>query len=274
MRFDWYQPTIADKPQVILDELLARLAPGGQIVEGSGRHNYKQSFTVQTRDGDRAALLLCGGTNGHPNVTASGAACDAFVPVVRGLWPEHRLSRVDVAEDFCREGAYETLERACGDVFREMGVKGRRIVPDCVADGRTYYGGSFSSDVFTRLYDKTAEARKHLPAERHSEVPEHWARLEAVVRPRRDVKSLACQMQPSQFWGCARWTARLAEVALGLEVERIQMNPARESDDDRAYRFMLKQYGKTFVRLLKDHGSWSAVGAQIGEDLKRMANRR
>jgi hypothetical protein len=274
VRFDWYQPTVPETPQVIVDELLARLAPGGEVREGAGRHNYRQSFTIQSRDGDPVAVVLCGGPNGDPNLTASGAACDAFVPVVRELWPEHRVSRADVAEDFAGEGVYDRLEGACRAVYRELGVKGRAIVPDDPRDGRTYYGGAPSSDVRVRLYDKTAEARRHLPEARHAEVPDHWARLECQVRPRNQAKDMACRMRPEQFWGCARWTAQLAAMAMRLDVDRIAMNPARESDHDRAYRFLLQQYGRTFLRLLHDHGSWAAVGAQIGDDLKRMGNGR
>lgn len=274
MRFDWYQPTIPDTPQVIVDELLARLAPGGEVIEGAGKHNYRQSFTIQNLERERVALVLCGGKNGHPNVTASGVACDAFVPVVRELWVEHRVTRADVAEDFVSEGAYKALERVCRRIFRESGVKGRRILPDDLSEGRTYYGGAPTSDVQTRLYDKTAETRRHLPEARHEEIPDHWARLEIQVRPRKGLMDVACQMQPEQFWGCAKWTKDLAAATLKLDVERLKMNPARESDHDRAYRFLLKQYGRTFLRLLDDHGSWAAVGAQIGDDLKRLGAMR
>lgn len=55
-----------------------------------------------------------------------------------------------------------------------------------------------------------------------------------------------------------------------LEVERIQMNPARQTDHERAYRTMLEQYGKTLYRQLADLGSWAAVGAQLGYDLEQL----
>lgn len=274
MRFDWYQPTIPENPIVLVEELLARLAPGGEVREGRGTHNYRQSFTVLSRDRERVALVLAGGPNGDPNVTASGAACDAFVPLVRDRWPEHRVTRADVSEDFAAEGVYDTLEAACRDVVKAAAVKGRAIVPDDPADGRTYYMGAKTSDVRVRLYDKTAESRSHLPPERHAEIPEHWARLEVQVRPRKDWKGLAASLPPETFWGFARWTADLAATTLRLQVERMHMNPARETDHERAYRTLLEQYGRTFVRLLEDHGSWSAVGAQIGYDLERMRRKR
>lgn len=275
MRFDWYQPTIQESPQVIVQELLERLAgPGGDVVEGPGRHSYRQSFTVQTAERERVALVLCGGANVNPNVTASGVACDAFVPVVRELWPDHRVSRVDVAEDFVGEGVYDGLEASCRAIVRGARVKGRSIVPDDPMEGRTYYMAAASSDVRARLYDKSAEARRFLPQARHAEIPDHWTRLEVQVRPRRVVKDLACRMPPAQFWGCARWTIELAQVALQLEVHRVHMNPARESDHDRAYRSFLEQYARTLRRLREDHGSWPAVGAQIGHDLEQLRRRK
>ena len=270
MRFDWYQPTIPEHPIRLVEQLLARLAPGGEVIEGRGRHNYRQSFTIQTRERERVAVVLAGGSNGHPNVTASGAACDAFVPIVRELWRAHKVTRCDVAEDFAAEGAYEALEGVCRAIATEAGVKGRAIVPDDPADGRTYYMGAPTSDVRVRLYDKTAETRRNLPPERHGEIPPHWARLEVQVRPRRKWRELAASMPPSQFWGCAQWTTDLAEKAMRLEVERIQMNPARQTDHERAYRTMLEQYGKTLYRQLADLGSWAAVGAQLGYDLEQL----
>jgi hypothetical protein len=274
MRFDWYQPTIPERPMVIVEELLARLAPGGEVVEGRGRHNYHQAFEILNRDRDRVAVVLCGGPNGDPNVTASGAACDEFVPVVRELWPAHRVTRADVAEDFAAKGVYEGLEASCRAVAGEAGVKGRAIVPDDPADGRTYYMGAPTSDVRVRLYDKTAESRRHLPEKRHAEVPDHWARLEVQVRLRKDWKSAAAFMEPDGFWGFARWTSQLAAMALKRDVERLKMNPARETDYDRAYRALLEQYARTFARLLQDHGSPAAVGAQIYDDLRAMGRRR
>lgn len=274
MRFDWYQPTIPENPTVLVDELLRRLAPGGTVVEGRGRHNYRQSFTVQNRERERVALVLAGGRNGDPNVTASGPACDAFVPLVRELWPEHRVTRADVAEDFARQGAYEGLEAVCRGVAVAAGVKGRAIVPDDPTEGRTYYMGAATSDVRVRLYDKTAESRRHLPEARHAEIPEHWARLEVQVRPRKVWKSLASWMPEQHFWGCAEWTKQLAAAALQLDAERIRMNPARETDHDRAWRTVLTQYARMWQHRLKDHGSWAAVGCQIGLDLEELETQR
>lgn len=269
MRFDWYQATIPENPVLLVDSILARLAPGGEVIDGKGRHNYHQSFTIKAASGDRAAVVLCGGPNGHPNVTASGNSTMPFVEHVREHWPEHRVTRFDAAEDFAAPGSFDQLEQVCRRVAGEFDVKGRAIVPDDLAEGRTYYMGAPSSDVQVRLYDKTAETRRRLPAERANEVPDDWSRLEVQVRPRKDFKALAAHIEPEHAWGFARWTSRLASEAMALDVPRIKMNAARESDDQRAYRYMILQYGQMLQRLLHDLGSWECVGRTMGDDIER-----
>lgn len=269
MRFDWYQATIPENPVVLVETLKATLAPEGDIIEGRGRHNYHQSFRVRDARGERVAEVLAGGPNGHPNATASGVMTDGFVRVVREAWPSHRVTRFDAAEDLAQEGAFDELEAVCRGVAKELGVKGRSIVPDDPSEGRTYYLGAPSSDNRVRLYDKTAETRAKLPPERHQEVPEHWARLEVQVRPRKEWKAFAAQATPEQAWGFAGWTHELARRAFALELERITMQAGRETDDERAFRFMTMQYGPLLKRMLGDLGSWECVGLTIGEAIQQ-----
>lgn len=272
MRFDWYQATIPDHPLDVVQAVHSRLAPGGEVQEGRGQNGYRQTFTVRQADGDRVAVVMCGGNNGaYPNAMASGAVAHPFASLVRELWPAHKVTRVDAAEDMAEEGAYEALEGVCRALAQERGLKGRRILPDDPAEGRTYYIGSPASDVLTRLYDKTAETRRSLPPERHEEVPDHWVRIEARVRPRKDAGYVAASLTPEQVWGCSAWTHELARRLFSLDLARVEMQAGRESDHDRAYRFMLQQYGPTLRRMLADLGSWECVGLTIGDDLARIA---
>ncbi len=271
MRFDWYQATIQAHPMEVVEAIRDGLAGGGEVLEGRGLHGYRQSFTVKGADGDRVALVLCGGNNGaHPNAQATGAQAHQFAGFVRDLWPAHKVTRFDAAEDLAGEGAYEALEGVCRALARERGLKGRAIVPDDVEDGRTYYVGAPASDVRTRLYDKTAELRAKLPPDRHHEVPDHVARIEAQVRPRKEAGYVAASLEPAQVWGCAAWTHELARRLFSLDVARVEMQAGRESDHQRAYRFMLQQYGPTLRRMLADLGAWDCVGMTIGQDLERL----
>lgn len=274
MRFDWYQATIPEDALRLVDALQRFLGPGGEVFEGRGLHNYHRSFTVRDTGGDVVAQVLADGPNGHPNVKASGSATDAFVELVRSSWPEHRVTRMDAAEDFRDPGAYEAAEGICRRVGRELGVRGRAIVPDDASEGRTYYLGAPSSDVRVRLYDKTAEVRSRLPEVRHCEVPDHWVRLEAQVRPRKDARVVAAQVPPEAAWGFAGWTSSLAREVFALDVERVSMQAGRETDHERARRFMVMQYRRVLERMLDEVGSWERVGVQLGGDVRKLKRER
>lgn len=270
MRWDWYQATVAEDPKVLIDAVLAQVAEGGEVKMGRGKHNYHHSATVDDRKGNRAALVLFGGPNGNPNITASGEACDEFVPMFRRTWPEHRPTCLHAAQDFGDADAFDRVEAVCKSVTAEHRVKGLSLVPDDPADGRTYTMGSFKSMVYGRLYDKAAERRKALPPELHGEIPEHLTRLEVVCRPPREWRDAAASWEPQHVFAAADWTQAIADAAMGLQLERVMRRCGRVSDFERSYRAMLGQYGRTFSRLLADCGSWAAVGCQLGEDLARI----
>lgn len=274
MRFDWYQATIPEHPIVLVDALKTALAPNGTVLEGRGRHNYHQSFRICNVRGERLAEVLAGGSNGHPNAASSGEATPAFVEAVRAAWPAHRVTRFDSAEDMAQEGALAALEVTCRGLAKDLNIRGRAVVPDDPSEGRTYYLGAPSSDNRVRLYDKTAETRAKLPQERHAEVPDHWARLEVQVRPRKEWKIYAAQATPEEAWGFAGWTHELARRVFSLQIDRITMQAGRETDDERAFRYMIMQYGPMLQRLLHDVGTWDCVGLTIGEAITEHQARR
>lgn len=274
MRFDWYQATLPAKPMELLGILQSELAPGGQVEEGRGRQGYYGSYTVRDRLGGRVAVVLAGGPNGEPNAAASGAATDGFVEVIRAHWPRHRVSRLDSAADVTGAGAYERIEATCREVARARGVTGRAIVPDDPAEGRTYYLGAASSAVRVRLYDKTAESRSRLPPNRRAEVPEHWVRVEAQIRPQKEAKGLCATISPVDVWGLSGWTAELAGRVLGAEVERVGQVVAKLADDDRALGWLVAQYAGPLRRLCDGLGSWEAAGEHLGAMVEHWERQR
>jgi len=55
----------------------------------------------------------------------------------------------------------------------------------------------------------------------------------------------------------------------GLDLRPVKVGKGwRQSDDERAYRYLLASYGGVLRRMKETHGSWECVGLQIGEDLK------
>jgi hypothetical protein len=57
---------------------------------------------------------------------------------------------------------------------------------------------------------------------------------------------------------------------LELDVPRVQMNVWREADDDRAFHFMIRQYGHMLERMRGDLGDWGCVGLQIGDAISKL----
>ncbi len=266
MRWDWYQATVPAEPPVVLEALRAL---GSSVVSGRGLNGYAGTFTVRDAAGQSVARVLAGGNSGaRPNVAASGAWAEPVAAVLRATWPDHRVTRCDAAEDLAEPGAYDRLFGVCRSVAIDRGVKGRQILPDDTADGRTYYLGAPTSDVRVRLYDKTAEARAALPPERHAEVPDDWARLEVQARPRQHWRAWAARAEPADVWGLSGWSHELAKRALELDIERVFTKVGRESDDERAFRVMCDQYGKVLSRLAQDLGGWECVGLTIGDRVK------
>jgi hypothetical protein len=141
--------------------------------------------------------------------------------------------------------------------------------------GRTVYLGAPSSAVRLRLYDKREELlSKYCDADRALVVrarslPEHLSRLEAQIRPHtRDAKARFATIEPTQALGCSRWMREVWGAVAGLELVPVQVGRGwRQSDDERAYRYLLAQYGGVLRRMHRDQGSWECVGLQLGDDL-------
>jgi hypothetical protein len=274
VRFDWYQATVGVEPAVLIGTLAQYYGAGHEVEEGRGLHGYRQRFSVCDRQGAVKASVLCGGNrDAWPNAWASGYDTDAFVDVIRGEFAgKHVVTRCDASEDFAAPDAYTKLRAAVRAAARGAGVKCREILPDEDPEaGRTYYAGAPSSAVRARVYDKGRQLRAMLPPEKAAEIPEDLTRIEVQVRPKGESRQIAARIEAAEVWGFAGWTKVAAVNALALDVPRVSIRPWRESDDERAYRFLLRQYGPLLARLMPDYGSWAALGSQVGYDLGEMA---
>ena len=259
MQFDWYQASVPDTcPQVLMDAIskaeyfgswetsipLKGYHSGAHFLVGEQVH-YRLSFGGQNQEYG-------------PNILSSGAAAPKLAQVLRHEFPLHRVSRVDACEDFHHRDAYDYLRAKALDVARKQKVQVREIVKPLAAsdDGRTLYLGS-ASTTQVRIYEKGKQLGRG----------DEWVRAEAQLRPQKKVKDLAAHLSPLDVWALSKWS-HLVAVQLGnADLKRIFPEVYQQSDDDRAYHFMLKQYGNLLRRVKASHGSWETLGAQIGYDL-------
>ena len=280
--FDWYQGTIPRPVDDVL-EVLSALAPRLAISHERGMHGYASTTCLGNLDHGTVAKVWHGGTHPYPHAVVSGEWAQPGAELIRAEFPLHTVSRVDVRDDYIEEGAFDAIQALLLRV-----AKGHRVKVGTAGDhlltkqGRTTYLGSPKSAVRMRLYDKRAEVMAQLPAvgdarqkaflrlTKGEPFPDAWTRLEAQIRPAtKEAKAEVAKLSPGQMWGCTPWTKEVVETMTGSELTSVQVARGyRVTDEERAYRFMLSQYGNVLRRMHADSGSWECVGLQLGEDLK------
>ena len=268
--FDWYQATI---PAPVDDVLEGCLHLGGQVGfrHAKGMHGYATSTVLSDAQGDLGRILH-GGSHSRPHVIFTSDAAQAGAELIRARFPEHLVTRVDAREDFGGDGVFDqtlpSLLAAAESHRVRVDTRGDHLLRH---EARTVYLGAPSSAVRFRMYDKAAELRAKFAADpvRLAEVPPSLTRLEAQVRPQTALARKAfASIEPMAVMGCSAWLRDIWEQVAGLKLEPVQVGkPWRQADDDRAYAYLLAQYGGLLERLKADLGSWACVGEQLGHDL-------
>lgn len=268
--FDWYQATV----RAPVDDVLEALGSASErvgLVHGRGHHGYAHKTVLEAADGFRATVWH-GGSHEYPHALLTGDAAQPGAELIRAAFPEHFVTRADAREDFGDLGAFDRILPELLEV-----AKVHRVKVDTRGDhlltmqGRTVYLGAPSSACRQRLYDKAAELRAKFSADpvKLAQVPEHLVRLESQVRPQTlESRRVFATIEPLAVMGASAWLREVWQRVVGLDLEPVQVGkPWRQSDDERAYAYMLAQYGGMLKRLCGDLGSWDMVGRQIGFDL-------
>jgi hypothetical protein len=265
--FDWYRATVPASVELLTQVTMELAGKYAQIEEGKGRFNYLRSRVVSA-GGDRVATILYGGSNGHPNIEASGNRAPALAAMLRAGGP-HRVTRCDVAVDLYGEGLFDELGALATSIAREQGLCLRRVSnPIDRTAGDTVYLGSRKSVVFARIYEK-GKADRRAYSDDHAEVLHGWVRCELEVKPQKEMKSRAAFIEPDEFWGISAWTAQLASEALSMSPDPLPFHPRRLASDERAYRFAIAQYRAVLWRRLRDvfDGDRAAFMRSLEEDI-------
>lgn len=268
--FDWYQATV----RAPVDDVLEALGSASEcfmLSHGRGHHGYAHSAVLEAPDGFRATVWH-GGSHPYPHAVLTGDSAQPGAELIRASFPEHFVTRADAREDFGDHGAFDRILPELLQVAKVHRVKvdtrGDHLL---TFEGRTVYLGAPSSACRQRLYDKAAELRAKFAADpvKLAQVPAQLARLEAQVRPQTlEARRAFATIEPLAVMGSSAWLREVWQRVAGLELEPVQVGkPWRQSDDDRAYAYLLAQYGGLLERIRDDLGSWDVVGLQIGADL-------
>jgi hypothetical protein len=227
------------------------LATGGGVTPGKGRNGYARADVVKR--GEDVLAVVYGGSarSGEVHVVTTGESCDEVVPLLRSLWPGHRVSRADAALDF--GGDFDQLDaQLVGFCNRGRPLKHELIVNS--EGGATRYVGGRTSEVRLRLYKKSEQLRALHP-DRADQIPDGIVRVEVQVRPgKRATKEIAAMLSPDDLFGLGEWTSDYAREVLLLAPERTATHYRRPSDWSRAIYFLGEQYRPMMARRVAEVG--------------------
>jgi len=266
--FDWYQATT----KVIIDEFQDVISDVYDFADWQttkATNNYHHG--AQLVSGDRVVLTaLWGGPNGeNVHTFATGYEARKFSSVLRERLPSHSVTRADGALDFVELGAWDDIERLALHVADKHKIKVQHFGDfHNKLDGRTLNMGGTSAYVRSTIYEKGKQL---------GENPD-WVRVEVKVKPprltkeefkqgREEPRIIASRLKPIELFGCSRWTNSLLESTTGVIAPSQPLRAWSKTDFEKSYFAMLKQYKGVLSTLLDNHGSPSAVGMQIYQDL-------
>jgi hypothetical protein len=268
--FDYARATVLEAhPVMVLDHLQDGLSDLGRPVTretGAAVKHYSEHVALTDRFGRVLADVFWGGQNGRPNVEAKGSNAVLVVPLLRSLGP-HRPSRLDVKRDATAPGLFRQLRTRAGEFAAERDLRIRDIANNHPDRGDTFYLGGRQSQVTWRVYQpclKRAEEEGRTgdeitPAERDA------VRVELEFKPQKDrAKTVASAISPDDAWGVSMWSAELAGEVFSMNVQPISISDRRESDRNRALRFMATQYRSHLESLFNDcQGDVALLGSTL-----------
>jgi hypothetical protein len=202
--------------------------------------------------GDDVLATVFGGSSraGEVHISITGLACDEAVPVVRRLWPVHRVSRADSAMDFRAD--FGLLDRTAVAFAEKRRLKHSLFTNS--EDGATRYIGSPRSEGMCRLYKKSEQLRAMHP-EVAADIPSFVVRAEFVARPgKREAKEALSRLEPADAWGLSQWGQEFAKLVLELEPARTSTHFRRPSDWFRSLHWLGAQYGPLVQRRIDEEG--------------------
>lgn len=251
-KFDWYEATFFEINPLDLVREIERAHPFALIEPDRPQHGYRVG-QVFKHGGDAMARVWWEGNEGvHVSTTSSHA--HQLAPLLRGHGV-HFPTRVDACEDWIEHGLFDRM----ADHLTAYAVAHRITITqlgDWVrGQARTLYLGSKHSAVRLVLYEKGYEQGAN---------PD-WVRLEIRCRPKgRTNRLLFSQLTPGQVFGAARWVVAALE---GLGWDHLQAMSIgtvyRPSDDERARRVFLKQYGGILARWIDEFETPADFAAEL-----------
>ena len=268
--FDAYTATVQSDPLEIM-HLLQDAVCAGLDVEADYQETgclpfYGINKALVTDYGKRLMNVQFGGSNVTPLVQCTGMASPIVADTLRaGL--VHRPSRIDSAIDYAGEGLFARHIRLTKSLSKRHGLAWRPVGDWGTKDaGRTIELGSRRSQVMLRVYEKGLEMAHKAGTEITDQARQH-VRCEVEFKPANNTaREAARSITPPSVWGTTAWLGDFVKRGFDQDVERVMVSETRESDTERALRFMGKQYSRHLLWLLKEcDGDLDRFGHEVAK---------
>lgn len=266
--FDGYAATVHAQPEVLFAEMVCLMESAGfeaAVLEGGKARFYAHCRDLVDEKGHRLLQMKWGGSNPHPHLECYGVAAPFVAQHLRDTF-SHQPTRIDHAIDLRAKGLFDRIHGYAVALCKEFGLAGSPAGDWVTVDGgRTYYVGSRASQVYVRIYEKGLKYARDLGIPVTDELRD-WVRVELEFKPQNKLaRGLATKIDGRQMWGSTAWTEKLATEVLGIEAEAVTIRERRESDTERALRFMGSQYAKHLRKLFDQNGGdFEEFGRAIG----------
>jgi hypothetical protein len=253
LTWDWYEVTIKGSSDAltrangVMSVLGSVVGPGSRWKAIRALHGYQAG---QELLGVEVGALMVFYGAGDVHVRASGAIAEPVCDLLRKWWPDHIVSRADVAYDVVSAGSFERLYKRVHHLARNN--PRAKVSTSTVGDwldgelGRTFYAGGNSSRLRIRIYEKGHEQRAKDPL---CDADLNWTRVEWQLRPTSDQKSWLGRASKVEALGLSAFGAAVAGDVLGSDVVAVG-GLLRFASQDPGY-WMARQYRRVLLDLLE-----------------------
>jgi hypothetical protein len=244
--WDWYQASFEADPESVISLICKELNCIVELSKPQPPYIYGVSFhPISSRTGkiDKTHTFMTlhyGGINSKILLRATGSDADIFAPFIRKHWPDHQVSRADMAVDFDEKGIFNELSSWLLDY-----AKANRLKTGFVGDwangtqGRTLNIGSRDSAVYIRLYEKGHQQI----AVGVKNVSLDWVRFEAEIKPQtKDAKKNLSNLAPHQCFGVSRLMRDFA-MKYGGRYDPVKVTKGMAEKSSNPLHYMALQYG-------------------------------
>lgn len=258
-KFDWYQATFHG---VELDQFIRHFERKADLAimrPCRAKNGYETG--VEFVRNESTLLQVWWGGNPGVHVIATGENAIDVSTWCREFGP-HRITRLDSRLDFITPGLFDALTDGLRAYAKEHGIAINMQGDWERGKARTLYLGSRKSTVQLVVYEKGYETGGDL----------NWVRVEVRVFPKgREKGELVSTWNPSDAFSASRWLCEALESQGWHSLTPRSIGTVwKPSDDLRARRTMLKQYGAIIRNWANEVGGFQGLGDAMTDELNRM----